>query len=86
MQQANALLRSGKPEQARALLDQHGQKFASGALREERDAARILALCALGKEREAQAAAAKFLRDSPRSMQAAHVRASCAKKRSTDTR
>ena len=83
---ANALLRDGKPEQARALLDQHSEKFASGALREEREAARILALCALGKEREAQAAAARFLQESPRSMQAAHVRASCARKGSSGSR
>ena len=80
VQKANSALRSGKPEQAQALLDQHGEKFGSGALREEREAARILALCALGKHREAQAAAAKFLRESPRSIQAARVRASCASK------
>jgi hypothetical protein len=80
VQKANSALRGGKPEQAQALLDQHGEKFGSGALREEREAARILALCALGKQAEAQAAAAKFLRESPRSMQAARVRGSCASK------
>jgi hypothetical protein len=86
VQKANSALRSGKPDQAQALLDRHRERFASGALREEREAARILALCALGKQSEARAAAARFLRESPRSMQAARVRGSCALKGSPKAR
>jgi len=48
-----------------------------GALVEEREAARIAALCALGRVTEAREAADRFVRATPRSPQVGSVRASC---------
>ena len=74
MREVNGALQAGNPEKAIALLDEPSD---SGELREERAAARVLALCKLGKHEEASAAAAAFLRDSPRSPLADRVRAGC---------
>ncbi len=51
---------AGDPSGAIALLDEHARRFPSGALGEERDATRVLALCALGRTGEARAPAARF--------------------------
>jgi hypothetical protein len=74
---ADAAVRAGAPARALAILDQHGARFPSGALVEERDAERVVVLCALGRTEEGRAAATAFLRDRPRSPLAARVRASC---------
>lgn len=63
---ARALLASD-PAGALAKLDEHARRFPSGALTEEREAARILALCKTGREDEATAAAARFVGGHPRS-------------------
>ena len=65
---------------ARALeaLETHARRFPDGVLREAREAARVLALCALGRVDEARAEAAAFLQRAPSSPQAARVRAACA--------
>jgi hypothetical protein len=47
-------------------------------LQPERDAAKIVALCAVGRVADARAAAQTFLASSPRSPFAARIRASCA--------
>jgi hypothetical protein len=52
----------------------------------ERRAARILALCALGRVQEARDSAAIFLRKNPGSVQRAAVEHSCAVSKSTDVR
>jgi len=78
LQGAQDELRSGRADRALELLDQHEKQFAGGALREERQAARVLALCKAGRVAEARVAAAAFLVESPRSPQAARVRAACA--------
>lgn len=76
LREAHGALQGGDAARALALLDEQG---AAGAqLREERAAARVLALCQLGKVDEARAAAARFLQESPRSPLADRVRASCA--------
>jgi hypothetical protein len=72
-----AALHDGRPEQALAMLDQQDSAFSSGMLAEERAATRIDALCALHRMDEARAAAALFLRDHPRSLNAARVKTSC---------
>jgi hypothetical protein len=76
--EAQAALRQGRTDVALRALDQHGQKFGAGALRDERIGTRILVLCSTGRIDEARAEAARFLRESPRSPMAARVRASCA--------
>ena len=82
LREAHKALRSGKPERALELLEEQSAAFASGELREERAAARVLALCDAGKPSEAKAAAEAFLRASPRSPLAGRVRGACAGKES----
>jgi hypothetical protein len=74
---AGAALKTGDAPRALELLDQHASSFPGGVLVEEREAERIVVLCALGRTEEARAAAAVFLRERPRSPQAARVRATC---------
>jgi hypothetical protein len=61
-------------------LDEHARRFPRGALAEEREAARVLALCAQGRASEARASASAFVASNPRSPFAAQVRRSCASK------
>jgi outer membrane biosynthesis protein TonB len=76
LREAHGALQGGDPARALALLD---EKAAAGAqLHEEREAARALALCQLGRVEEGRAAAERFLRESPRSPLADRVRAACA--------
>jgi hypothetical protein len=63
---------------ALALLDEHASKFPGGALAEERTAARVLALCDLGRSAEARLAADAFVRKSPQSPLVPRLRGSCA--------
>ncbi|HEY2408626.1 MAG TPA: hypothetical protein VGI10_21620 [Polyangiaceae bacterium] len=71
-------LREGNGNQALALLDAQDVKFHAGELGPERAAARIVALCAVGRVAEARSAGARFLAASPHSPLAARVRATCA--------
>ena len=61
-----------------ALLDEHARVFPHGALREERSAERVLALCAIGQTNAAHEAAAAFLGQYTDSPLRARVRSSCA--------
>jgi len=72
-----ASLHGHDPGRALALFDQHAKEYPSGALAEERAAARVNALCDLGQTSNAQAAAGAFLRDRPSSPLAARVRMAC---------
>ncbi|KYF49516.1 hypothetical protein BE04_37450 [Sorangium cellulosum] len=74
---AQGALRAGDAGRALALLEEHAAEFRAGTLRQERMAARVFALCALGRIDEARAEAARFLRDAPRSPLAERVRAAC---------
>jgi hypothetical protein len=74
---ARAALRSGDASQALALLDDHDRRFPGGALSEDCAAARIYALCALGRTDQARALASRFLSEHPLSPHAASVRNSC---------
>jgi hypothetical protein len=76
--EAYRALQSDDPARALALLDEQSAVHAGGELGEERAAARVTALCKLGRREEAAAAAARFLRDHPRSPHADRVRAACA--------
>jgi hypothetical protein len=77
LDQAHTAMRAGDAERALDLLEDHGRRYPRGALGEERDAARIAALCALGRTAEARDATDRFLRAAPQSPQAGPLRASC---------
>lgn len=71
-------VREGRSSEALALLDQQERDFPHGELRQERVAARVVALCAAGRAGEARALAAGFLARAPRSPLAARMRTTCA--------
>jgi len=71
-------LKEGLNAEALRLVEEQRQQFAHGELQQERDAARIVALCAVGRVADARSAARDFLSNSPRSPFAARIRASCA--------
>ncbi len=59
------------------LLRRHGEQFRGGVLAQERDALRVVALCALGQTERGIAEKGQFLRKWPRSPQASTVRRAC---------
>jgi hypothetical protein len=73
LREAHGALQAGDAQKALALLGEQG-----GQLGEERAAARVLALCQLGRVAESEAARAAFLREHPRSPLADRVRGGCA--------
>jgi hypothetical protein len=75
---AQGALATGKAESALATLAEHAARFPKGVLAEERDAARVQALCALGRSLEARGVADRFLESWPHSAHAIRVRGSCA--------
>jgi hypothetical protein len=77
LRRADAALKAADPSRALALLGEHATTFPNGILVEERDAERIVVLCALGRTEDARAAAAQFLRLRPRSPLSQRVRESC---------
>jgi len=77
---AEKALHNGKAAIALKLLDEHQRRFASGALAQERSAARVQALCALGRTEEANAESARLTRRSPNSPQAAQAKRFCESK------
>jgi hypothetical protein len=74
MGRAETELHSGRAENALILLNEHERRFASGILAEERIAARIQALCALGRSAEANAQLARL---SPTSLHGQQARRAC---------
>jgi hypothetical protein len=74
---ADSALKAGDANRALELVNQHASSFPGGVLVEEREAERIVVLCALGRSGEAETLAAEFLRERPRSPLAPRVRASC---------
>ncbi len=77
LRQADGAVKAGQPARALALLDEHAARFPNGILIEEREAERIVVLCALGRTDEARAAASQFLRARPHSPLGRRVRESC---------
>jgi hypothetical protein len=78
LQRAQAALRGGRPGEALELLAQHAERFADGSMAEERQALRVLALCAAGQTASGSAEQAAFLRAYPRSTYAPRVISACA--------
>lgn len=77
LEQADADLRRGDAHAALARLAEHATKYPAGALREEREGVRVVALCRAGREEEGRRAAERFLARSPRSALATRIRAAC---------
>jgi hypothetical protein len=77
LSEASAALHGGRPAAALKLLDEHRKKFPRGALGQERTSARIQALCALGRTKEAQADLARLARAAPNSPHVARARKAC---------
>ncbi len=65
LSRAEKALQAGKPGLALEALNEHERQFGSGLLKEERIAARVQALCALGRTAEANAQLAQL---SPKSL------------------
>jgi hypothetical protein len=79
LSRAEAALHSGKPMVALEVLNEHEHKFRDGLLAEERTAARVQALCALGRTAEADTQLARL---SPKSLHGAQSRQACSSRRS----
>lgn len=77
--QAQRALARGAGDEALDALDRHARRYPRGRLVEEREAARVLALCAAGRGDEARAAATRFVARHPGSPQAARVSRACAR-------
>jgi len=77
LSKATSALRAGKPAEGLRLLEEHQRKFPKGRLAEERRAARIQALCALGKLAAAEAELARLAQSSPRSPHLARAQRAC---------
>lgn len=70
-------LRDTENERALALLDRMDTRFGEGALGTERRAARVLALCALGRYEEGHILAEHFIAHHPTSPLVGRIRAAC---------
>lgn len=75
---ARAAVKSGNPETALALLDEHARLFPNGWLANDRVAERIVVLCSVGRRAEAVREAKAFLDGRPKSPLTRRVEASCA--------
>jgi len=76
--EAQRALDQGAPAIALELLSRHERRFGAGMLGQERAAARIFALCALGRRADAQREGARFLALAPQSPLASRVKLACA--------
>ena len=77
LSRAGAELHAGRPAAALTALDEHQRKFPSGVLGQERSAARVQALCALGRTKEARSAFERLARTSPSSPHVVRARKAC---------
>ncbi len=77
LQRAQEILLEGLAAQALLLLEQQKAEFSGGLLDEERSAARVVALCRMGRVQAANAAAAEFLKKAPHSVLAERVANAC---------
>ena len=77
LSRAGAELHAGRAEAALAALDEHQRDFPSGVLAQERRAARVRALCVLGRMTEAKLELERLARASPNSPHEARARKAC---------
>ena len=78
LSRAASSLEAGRASEALRAIDEHGRKFPNGVLKEERYAARVRALCALGRRDEAARELALLAELAPGSPQVARARQGCA--------
>jgi hypothetical protein len=78
LESARTALSQGDSTGALLLLERHEREFPQGALVEERLAAKVFALCGLGRRAEASRTAAQLLQASPNSPLRVRVLDSCA--------
>jgi len=81
LSRATAALQAGRAADALKVLGEHQRKFPGGLLAEERRAARVQALCTLGRRAEAEAELERLVRTSPQSPQTARARQVCSARR-----
>jgi len=79
LSRAEVALHAGNPAVALQALNEHERRFSSGVLVEERIAARVQALCALGRKAEANA---QLSRLSPKSLHGAKPGQACGNRKS----
>ncbi|MBX3186582.1 MAG: tetratricopeptide repeat protein [Labilithrix sp.] len=77
LRRAQAAIDSGDGVRALELLDTHARRYPNGVLADQREADRVLALCALGQMPASREAAERFLAARPRSSHAERVRRAC---------
>ncbi len=77
LRNAHEALQGGNPERALELLSDRQAENEGQKLREERTAARVLALCKLGRFDEANGEVARYLAENPQSPLASRVRKAC---------
>jgi len=77
LSRAETELHAGRPSQALVAIAEHQRKFPRGSLAEERTAAKIQALCALGRNEEANAQLRQLLHISPKSALEERSRQAC---------
>jgi len=78
LRRAQAAINQGDADAALRILAEHASQHPSGVMAAEREAARVVALCRAGREAEARAASARFLRAHPQSPLRARVQSACA--------
>jgi hypothetical protein len=78
LREVHAAIGRGDGTQALTLLASYDKRFKSGLLREEKSAARVLALCVAGQRDRARSEASRFVSRFPRSPLIARLNASCA--------
>lgn len=83
IEEAHRALRDQKPDRALEILDSHRAKHPDGMLGQEREAARIVALCSGGREVEGRADAARFAAANPSSPHLGRIEAACRAKASS---
>jgi RNA polymerase sigma-70 factor (ECF subfamily) len=77
-------LKSGQALKALYTLDRHAEEFPTGQLYEEATAARVVALCSVGRIQDGRRWTDEFIRRYPNSPLSARVRSACNKGGTTD--
>ncbi len=77
MADARRALKADDPQRAHALLGRYAREFPGGSFAEQAAALEVDALCGLGRDDQAEAAARKFAKRWPSSPSAARVRQAC---------
>jgi hypothetical protein len=77
LSRATTELRAGRAASALKALEEHQRKFPNGLLTEERRAARVQALCALGRRSEAQPELDRLTRTAPQSLNTVRAKQIC---------